>query len=224
VALVLVPIIVRGSVLGSMSVAVSSKPARLRESRELHDRLSGIAAQAAVGLENGELIDRMSYDARHDALTGLANRSFFSEQFATTLELARESDTPVGLFYLDLDDFKLVNDKYGHATGDELLCQVAARLLTTLRAHDTVARLGGDEFAIIFHDAASAARVEAARLRVASAFDEPFRIAGCDIAVRASIGRAIWPYDAEELNRLLRHADTSMYSAKRAAMARPDSH
>lgn len=221
-ALVLVPIIVRGRVLGSISVAVSSTPARLRESSELNNRLSGIAAQAAVGLENGDLIDRISYQARHDALTGVANRSFFSERFQQTLESARESGEPVGLFYVDLDEFKLVNDNYGHAAGDELLCQVAARLLSTVRAHDTIARLGGDEFAIIFHDAASPSQVEAAATRVAHAFDKPFRISGCDISMRASIGHAIWPYDADELSRLMRHADASMYSAKRVTVASAD--
>lgn len=215
-ALVLVPIMLGGRPHGVISVAVSSRPERLRESRDLHDRLSGIVAQAAIGLENGDLIDRISHQARHDALTGLANRTFFSERFEGAVQSARETSTPLGLFYIDLDRFKHINDDLGHAAGDQLLCEVAARLLTNVRAGDTVARVGGDEFAIILRDATSPATLAAAASRVAHAFDEPFTIAGADIAVHASIGSATWPYDADELDRLMRHADASMYADKRA--------
>jgi len=218
-AIVYVPIIARDNVLGVLSVSVTTNAARLRESRELQDRLSGIVAQAAVGLENGELIDRMSHQARHDALTGLANRTHFAERFRNALDGAREDGRPLGLFFVDLDNFKHINDEYGHATGDELLRQVSSRLLGTVRSLDTVARLGGDEFAIVLSQATLLTEVDAAAARVIEAFDRPFQIAGYALEVRASVGRALWPQDADELEELMHHADAAMYRAKRATRA-----
>jgi diguanylate cyclase (GGDEF)-like protein len=218
-ALILAPIMVRDKMFGAISVAVSSGPHRLRESSDLRDRLSGIVAQAAVWLENGELIDRISHQAHHDPLTGLANRTFLSERFERALASARETSTPLGLFYIDLDGFKRINDEHGHAAGDQLLCQVAARLLTIVRAQDTVARLGGDEFAIILQHEMTPSEREAAASRIARALDEPFLIAGHRIEVRASIGCATWPSDGDGLGRLMREADVAMYTAKRDANA-----
>jgi diguanylate cyclase (GGDEF)-like protein len=215
-ALAIAPIITRGKVLGAIGIAVTSHAERLRETRELQDRLSGIAAQAAVGIENGELIERVTHQARHDSLTGLVNRSFFAERFEQALELARQDSAPLGLFYVDLDKFKQVNDEYGHETGDELLREVAARLLGVVRAHDTVARLGGDEFAIILRDVADRQQVDAAVERVAGAFATPFSIGDVEVPIQASVGRAVWPYDGDELRGLLRRADASMYEEKRA--------
>jgi diguanylate cyclase (GGDEF)-like protein len=215
-ALAIVPIVARANVLGAIGIAVTAHASRLRETRELQDRLSGIVAQAAVGLENGELIERISYQATHDPLTGLVNRLSFAERFEQALALAREASAPMGLFYVDLDKFKLVNDQYGHAVGDELLRRVAERLLGLVRAHDTVARLGGDEFAIIIRDAADGTQVEAAVARVAEAFATPFRLDDVEITIGASVGRAIWPYDGDELGTLLSRADTLMYDEKRS--------
>jgi diguanylate cyclase (GGDEF)-like protein len=215
-ALAIAPLVTHGKVLGAIGISVTSHPDRLRETRELQDRLSGIAAQAAVGIENGELIERVTYQARHDPLTGLVNRSFFAERFEQSLGLAREASAPLGLFYVDLDSFKQINDEHGHAAGDELLREVAQRLLTVVRAHDTVARLGGDEFAVILRDVPDRAHVEAAVERIAGAFSWPFSVGGVQLRIRASVGRAVWPYDGEELGGLLRLADASMYEAKRA--------
>jgi len=118
---------------------------------------------------------------------------------------------------VDLDGFKAVNDERGHAVGDQLLCQVASRLLDRVRTTDTVARLGGDEFAIVLSDVGSAAEIEKAAERVAEAFVEPFEVGDEQLTVGASIGRAIWPEDAAEVEALMRHADASMYRAKRAS-------
>lgn len=216
-AIVYVPIVARDNVLGVLSVAVTSHAGRLRETRELNDRLSGVVAQAAVGLENGELIDRISHQARHDALTGLANRSFFAERFRRALDDAREDGRPLGLFFVDLDNFKHINDEYGHATGDELLRQVSTRLLGTVRTLDTVARLGGDEFAIVLSQATRLTEVDAAAARVMHAFDKPFQVGETLLQVRASVGRALWPDDADELEELMHHADAAMYRAKRGS-------
>ncbi|HET8673649.1 MAG TPA: sensor domain-containing diguanylate cyclase [Thermoleophilaceae bacterium] len=216
-SLIAMPIVAHGNLLGLLTVAVHRRRERLDPRQDLLDRLSGVAAHAASALENGRLIDRVTHQARHDGLTGLANRAFFAERIEVALGQAQQRDLPVGLFFVDLDGFKAVNDERGHAVGDELLCQVASRLLDTVRSTDTVARLGGDEFAIVLSDAGSRAELDAAAARVAAAFDEPFEVAGESLSVGASIGRAIWPQDASEIEALMRHADAEMYRAKRSA-------
>ena len=163
VAMILAPIVARGEFLGTLSVTVDSEPTRLEPRRDLLDRLSGVVAQAASALQNGRLLDRVTHQARHDGLTGLANRSLFTERMDQALEAARESGDPVGLFFVDLDGFKAVNDEWGHPVGDALLCQVAARLLDTVRTGDTVARLGGDEFAIVLSGVSTAGRARGGR-------------------------------------------------------------
>jgi diguanylate cyclase (GGDEF)-like protein len=216
-SLIAVPIVAHGHLLGMLTVSVHSRRERLDPRQDLLDRLSGVAAHAASALENGRLIDHVTHQARHDNLTGLANRAFFAERIESALASTRSSDAPLGLFFVDLDDFKAVNDERGHGVGDELLCQVAARLLDTVRSTDTVARLGGDEFAIVLPDVGSTAEIQAAAERVAEAFARPFDVGGETLTVGASIGRAIWPEDAAEVEALMRHADASMYRAKRAA-------
>jgi diguanylate cyclase (GGDEF)-like protein len=216
-SLIAVPIVAHGNLLGMLTTAVHSRPERLDPRQDLLDRLSGVAAHAASALENGRLIDHVTHQARHDGLTGLANRAYFAEQMESALDRARAGDAPLGLFFVDLDEFKAVNDERGHDVGDELLCQVASRLLDTVRATDTVARLGGDEFAIVLSDVSSKAEIDAAAERVAASFEEPFAVGGEDLHVGASIGRAIWPEDAAEVEALMRHADASMYRAKRAS-------
>ncbi|HEX4760739.1 MAG TPA: diguanylate cyclase [Thermoleophilaceae bacterium] len=216
-SLIAVPIVAHGHLLGMLTVSVHTRRERLDPRQDLLDRLSGVAAHAASALENGRLIDRVTHQARHDGLTGLANRAFFAERMEAALSRARSSEAPMGLFFVDLDGFKAVNDERGHGVGDELLCQVASRLLDTVRTSDTVARLGGDEFAIVLSDVAGTAEIDAAAERVATAFAEPFVVGGVELRVGASIGRAVWPEDAPEVEALMRHADASMYRAKRAA-------
>jgi two-component system CheB/CheR fusion protein len=135
------------------------------------------------------------------------------------LAVAKESGEPVGLFFVDLDDFKAINDERGHHAGDELLCKVADRLLGRVRAADTVARLGGDEFAIVLSGVRTQGEVEVAAKRVLAAFEQPFELGGGPLQLAASLGRAVWPEDAAEIEALMRHADSEMYRAKRAARA-----
>jgi diguanylate cyclase (GGDEF)-like protein len=219
VALLSVPIVARGEFLGSLGVSVTSDPERLRPRRELLERVEGVVAQAASAMQTARLMDKVTYQARHDGLTGLANRAVFTEQIETALTRADATGHPVGLFFVDLDDFKRVNDRFGHHAGDDLLRQVAHRLVETVRAGDTVARLGGDEFAIVLSGIADLAEVEAAAERVTEAFEAPFAVAGEELALRASVGLALWPDDAREIEALMRHADAEMYRAKRAARA-----
>jgi diguanylate cyclase (GGDEF)-like protein len=217
VALIVAPIVGRGDYLGALAITVTTDPSRLQPRRELLDRVSGVVAQAASALQTARLVDKVTHQATHDGLTGLANRAVFTERMEEALSAAEQSGVPVGLFFVDLDDFKSINDEYGHHAGDQLLCEVADRLGTTVRADDTVARVGGDEFAIVLSRVESQHEVEAAAQRVARAFEEPFTVAGEQLALGASVGHAVWPEDASEVEALMRHADAEMYRAKRAA-------
>ena len=219
-ALIVAPIVARDQFLGSLAVTVTSDPDRLRLGRDLTDRLSGVVAQAATALQRARLLDEVTHQATHDGLTGLANRAAFAERMEQVLAAAAERGAPVGLFFVDLDGFKAVNDERGHHAGDELLIRVAQRLLGTVRSGDTVARLGGDEFAIVLSGVANNSEVEAAAGRVKSAFDEPFEVGGELLSLGASVGHAVWPEDADEIEALMRHADAAMYRAKRAARER----
>jgi len=219
-ALVVAPIVARDQFLGSLAVSVDSDPGRLQLRRDLTDRLSGVVAQAATAIQTAQLVDEVTHQATHDGLTGLANRAAFADHIERVLADAAETGKPVGLFFVDLDGFKAVNDERGHHAGDELLCRVAERLLDTVRSADTVSRLGGDEFAVVLSGITNNAEIEAAAGRVKRAFEEPFEVGGELLSLGASIGHAVWPEDAGEIEALMRHADAEMYRAKRAARAR----
>ena len=216
-SLTVAPIVARGAFLGVLTATVTSEPDRLEPRRDLLDRLSGVVAQAASALQSGRVVDEATHQARRDGLTGLANRAVFTERMQEALSAAEASGQPVGLCFVDLDGFKQVNDERGHHAGDELLCEVAERLVGAVRAGDTAARLGGDEFAIVLSGVTRHAEVEATARRVAAVFDEPFEVGGERLALGASVGHAVWPEDASEIEALIRHADAAMYRAKRAA-------
>jgi len=154
--------------------------------------------------------------ATHDALTGLPNRFYFSERFRHALARAKRAGHLVGLLYLDLDRFKPVNDSLGHKCGDQLLQTVARRITRTVREGDTIARLGGDEFAVILEplsqprDAAPTAR------KLLHALARPFLLEGHKAAITASIGITVYPLDGDNVEILLKRADSAMYRAKTA--------
>lgn len=158
---------------------------------------------------------RLRHLAFHDALTGLANRTLFSDRLAHALAVRERDLRPVALIFLDLDDFKHVNDTHGHATGDAVLVQIAGRLRGCLRSGDTVARLGGDEFAVLLE--AGAQEPEIVGERLLEAFAEPFEVTGSSLSVGVSIGIVHVPDGAAvtDASALLDEADVAMYAAKR---------
>ncbi|WP_354643668.1 putative bifunctional diguanylate cyclase/phosphodiesterase [Kitasatospora camelliae] len=157
----------------------------------------------------------LTHRAFHDSLTGLANRVLFQDRVGHALTRSERRGTVTGVLFIDLDDFKVVNDTQGHAVGDELLVAVSLRISTALRTSDTAARLGGDEFAVLVEDALSPADVGATADAVLGVFDEPFRLSSGAVRVAASVGVATTE-DSVDSTELLTHADLALYSAKAA--------
>ncbi len=219
-AAIMVPLVAGGSFQGLLIVSVFDRAERLRLTSDLIDRLSGVAAQATTALQNGRLVDEMTHQAMHDQLTGLANRLQFTDQLRTAIERGRRDVHPVTLLYMDLDGFKPVNDEFGHDVGDQLLVAVAKRLESCTRSDDTVARLGGDEFAVLLGSSTAPGDAEEVSDRVARALANPFTIEGHRLSLGASIGRAVFPLDADDADGLLRAADAAMFDAKRGSRAR----
>ena len=157
---------------------------------------------------------QISYLAHHDELTGLANRAFFHDRLAHAISLNRRSGVGFAVLCLDLDRFKLVNDRGGHAVGDRLLRMVADRLRESVRESDTVARLGGDEFAILQVDAGQPGAAAALAQRLIACVSEPYDINGTQFTVGTSVGAALHPADGATAELLLKSADIALYKAK----------
>jgi diguanylate cyclase (GGDEF)-like protein len=191
--------------------------------------LETLANQVAVALENGQLEqslaelsrlkEQLRYQAYHDPLTGLANRSLFADQVNGRIAIPGRALVPVVLF-IDLDDFKVVNDTLGHIVGDRLLVAVADRVRACVRAGDVAARLGGDEFAILLDDGPDLQQSVAVCQRILQALEVPLPIEGQELAVSASIGIAAARRDHGTADELLRNADVAMYTAKAAGKNR----
>ena len=183
------------------------------------ETVDGLVLTVRDVTEQHQLAEELTYRAFHDALTGLPNRTLFTREAATALALARSSGRVTGVLFVDLDDFKIVNDTMGHRVGDELLAAVAVRLEAAIRATDTAARLGGDEFALLIDDAADAEAVDTFAERIVAAFTEPFTLSESKVITSATVGVAT-SEDSEDVDELLRHADLALYAAKAAGKRR----
>jgi diguanylate cyclase (GGDEF)-like protein/PAS domain S-box-containing protein len=165
------------------------------------------------------LEDQLQHQALHDVLTDLPNRALFADRLGQALA-RRQEGMRVAVLFLDLDDFKYVNDTYGHGAGDELLMQVAKRIYGCVGPADTVSRMGGDEFTVLLDNIASEADAERVAGAVAGALREPFALAAGQVHVTGSIGIATAEAGAYSADELLRGADAAMYEAKRRGKAR----
>jgi len=165
--------------------------------------------------------EQLRFLAHRDPLTHLSNRSLFNDRLDTALRHAKRRHSVFSLLFIDLNDFKGINDRYGHAAGDRVLCEVARRLLRGVRETDTVARLGGDEFVILLADIAAPDDVAAKVAQLQALMDAPlddeeggFGMPSC------SFGVACYPQDGTDAEALLKHADSAMYRMKKASAAR----
>ncbi|RZI42720.1 EAL domain-containing protein [Herbaspirillum sp. HC18] len=156
----------------------------------------------------------LEHQANYDALTALANRKVLKERIRDGIALAQRFGTFVAVGFMDLDNFKFINDSLGHNVGDELLKQVAERLVSCLRGQDMIARYGGDEFAFVLTEQKDEKSVVSLMERILRTIDRPFRVDNHKLFVSCSIGLSFYPRDGEDVDTLLRNADAAMYRAK----------
>jgi diguanylate cyclase (GGDEF)-like protein len=206
-----------GELIGELVVSVTDGPDRLRESQHLGEALSGLSAQVALAVSNARLIEQIRQQALHDSLTGLPNRVLLLDRADQALERARRQGSEVAAMFIDLDEFKAINDTLGHAAGDLVLTELARRLRHTLRANDTVGRLGGDEFVAIFEGPSLAAGPEVIAERILEEVRRPFLVGesgNIPLMITASVGIAAGL--RRSARELLKDADIALYQAKAA--------
>ena len=202
----------QGAVLGTFAM-YAKEP---REPTDAELSLINVATRiAGIAIERKLAEDRIHFMANHDALTGLPNRALLNDRLSQAVLYAQRYDRWVTVLFVDLDNFKFINDSLGHNAGDELLKTIAKRMVQHVRATDTVVRLGGDEFVIVLFDQPKDADVISETVqKIQSAIAEPIRLEGHDLRVTSSLGVATYPNDGVDADALLANADAAMYRAK----------
>ncbi|WP_438969690.1 EAL domain-containing protein [Methylophaga sp.] len=173
----------------------------------------GLFSDITHAKEQQETLELM---AHYDVLTKLPNRVLFSDRFSQAIAHSKRTETMLAICFLDLDNFKPVNDTYGHEVGDQLLIEVSMRLRKNVRDEDTISRFGGDEFAILFRDIESQSECELMLERIHKSLAQPYSVNDLRIEISASSGVTFYPQERADLDTLLRHADQTMYQAKLA--------
>ncbi|WP_372353217.1 EAL domain-containing protein [Pararhizobium sp. YC-54] len=204
----------QGRVLGTFAL-YSHEPGAPTDDQT--DLISMAAHLAGIAIERRQSEERIQFMAHHDALTGLPNRALFDERVASALEHAHVTGQWVALAFLDLDNFKLINDTLGHHAGDELLRVVAGRMLACVRKSDMIVRVGGDEFIILLNSLPPESSIMLARFEaIRAAIGAPVVLAGRSLQVSCSMGVVCYPEHGESATELLANADSAMYRAKEA--------
>ncbi|HLX87136.1 MAG TPA: EAL domain-containing protein, partial [Acidimicrobiales bacterium] len=208
-------------------LVVGSTTPRRTYSQAEQDLLLAFAEHASLAVTDARTVEALhqavgdaTHRSLHDPLTGAANRTRFLDRLGHALSQRRAPGTTVAVLYVDVDDFKAVNDRFGHVVGDQLLIETARRLQTAVRMGDTVARLGGDEFAVLIEHAAGAPEASAAAGRVLELLRHPFRFGATSVATSASVGVAMLETESCSAEDLLRNADVAMYRAKNSGKDR----
>jgi diguanylate cyclase (GGDEF)-like protein len=216
-SMAMLPLVARGEAIGAVEMywrtGTSPEAARLGLGRSL-------AQAAAIALDNARLYEEIRHQAFHDGLTGLANRALFGDRVEHALARSIRTGSLMAVLFLDLDDFKTVNDRFGHQAGDQLLRATAERIVDVVRPGDTAARLGGDEFAVLLEDVHGPDDARSVAERLIQAIRSPTRLGDVDALVGASIGIALSTAGGEPAQDLLRNADFAMYRAKGAGKGR----
>jgi diguanylate cyclase (GGDEF)-like protein len=204
-----------GGALGTLCLFGPEERQPTVEEAELIDEA---AALATIAIERNRRSRELSHSATHDTLTGLPNRTLLQDRLEHALLGAKRRGTNLAAIFVDLDDFKAVNDRFGHAVGDEVLVEAGSRIARAVRRNDTAARYGGDEFVVLCEDVGSPAQAEEIRRRIADAFLVPFVIAGEKHSVRASAGLTVTDGSADA-QELIEAADQAMYAEKESGRA-----
>jgi diguanylate cyclase (GGDEF)-like protein/PAS domain S-box-containing protein len=208
-----VPLSSRNGVLGAL--VLKGAPELARYSEQDQELLQFVSAQVATAIERKQLHDQLQFLAQYDALTRLPNRQLLHDRLESTLARARRGATGFSLLYLDLDKFKQVNDRFGHAAGDRLLQEVANRISHCIREADTVARIGGDEFVVLLEHVVLADDAALVADKIRDALTQPVIIGEHVVQTCPSIGTAMYPEHGDSAHQLLKHADEAMYLAKK---------
>lgn len=187
---------------------------------EVHKRIHNMLEVRLLYKELAQYSKQQQELALHDPLTGLPNRRLLEDRIATTLQHATRHSRKAAVMYLDLDGFKPINDTHGHATGDEILKQVAQRLVSSSRKEDTVARVGGDEFVIVLAEVTNVASAQEPASKLIEVVSEPYQVGDLSLNLSASIGIALFPDHANDVNQLIHMADQALYEAKRSGKNR----
>jgi len=216
-SLFVLPIVWQSAVVGAVVLGFHDAPALTDEER---GRARNLGDRVGVAFATAAKDEQLYFQANYDTLTGLPNRLYFKDLLARRLAQATREPQQFALLFIDLDNFKGINDDLGHEAGDEVLRQTAERLSQCVRETDTVTRLGGDEFTIILTQIRSARDPESVAEHVIASMAAPFVVAGNERFLNASIGIALYPADGRTADELLRNADTAMYRAKEGARGR----
>jgi diguanylate cyclase (GGDEF)-like protein len=217
-SMAMVPMVAAGKPIGTLEVMSTKSGVFGPHDVELATMLAG---EGAMALENARLYEEIRHQALHDGLTGLANRVLFRDRVANAIERSHGRDgRPFAVLFIDLDDFKVLNDTLGHARGDEVLVATAGRVSQSLRPSDTAARLGGDEFAVLLDGIADEETAVTIAIRLADQLREPMAVSDFVTTIAASIGVAMSGTFGETADDLLRNADMAMYAAKSTSRGR----
>ncbi|HSP59051.1 MAG TPA: diguanylate cyclase [Halomonas sp.] len=212
-----VPLVSQAGIMGAVVVQSYSGNARYHEQDKALLQL--VSTQVAAAIERKQAEARLHHMARHDPLTGLPNRTLFNAHVDMALQVAQRQGEQLAVLYLDLDDFKEVNDTLGHEAGDQVLCEVARRLAACLRESDMIGRMGGDEFTVLLTNIRGENAIGVVTDKIRAVFDAPIELPAQALTLTTSIGAALYPGHGTSRDQLSRHADADMYAAKRARAA-----
>lgn len=204
-----VPLTVHGEVIGALVVEGAGY------SVDERDLLAFVSTQVAAAVSRKTMLQRLTRLALHDALTDLPNRELFHDRVTHALARQRREQVGLALLYIDLDDFKVVNDERGHDVGDLVIKQAARRIRDAIRSSDTASRLGGDEFVVLVEGIANRAAAVTVGETLLDALNAPYIVDGERFKVSPSVGIAVCPEHGDDERQLLRGADLAMYTAKR---------
>ena len=210
-----VPLKTRNGTIGLLVLQSHTEQGRYTTQDEA--LLDFVSTQVAAAIERQQMHTRLLHMAQYDALTNLPNRALLMDRLQTALARAHRGQTQLSLLFLDLDDFKQVNDTLGHSMGDLLLQQVAQRLLACVRQSDTVARLGGDEFVVLLEGGHGNEPPQKVTENIRARFAQPFTLQNHHLLMHPSMGMALYPEHGNNTDQLLNHADHSMYLSKQNA-------